>query len=121
MAKTVLVVDDDTEIADFATLALRSAGYRVLTAFDGEQALRMARSEKPDLVLLDLAMPRMHGYEVCQALRADQALSRVKIIIASGKSYPIDIQNAKKAGADEYIVKPYGLQQIIESVGKALA
>ncbi|MCX5789284.1 MAG: response regulator [Elusimicrobia bacterium] len=116
MAKKVLVVDDDEEIVQFVEARLREAGYEVFTAYDGRQGLDQIRAHHPDLVLLDLAMPVMHGFEVCQAVRADHAFDDVKIIVTSGKSYAVDIKAAKRLGADEYVVKPYDLMQLLETV-----
>lgn len=118
--KKILVVDDDPEIVGFVEMSLRDAGYEVYTAEDGRKGLDAARAHRPDLVLLDLAMPVMHGYEVCHALRADAELKAVKIVVTSGKSYPVDIKNAKAAGADHYMVKPYGLAQLLDTVAGVL-
>lgn len=118
--KKVLVVDDDEEIVGFAEMVLRDAGYEVYTAYDGHAGLELARSARPDLVLLDLAMPIMHGYEVCHAIRADSSMNDIKIVVTSGKSYPVDIKNAKEAGADHYMVKPFGVKQLIDMVSRAL-
>ncbi|MBI4348856.1 MAG: response regulator [Elusimicrobia bacterium] len=118
--KKVLVVDDDEEIVSFAEMVLRDAGYEVYTAYNGQAGLELARSARPDLVLLDLAMPIMHGYEVCQAIRADASMNNIKIVVTSGKSYPVDIKNAKEAGADHYMVKPYGVQQLADMVSRVL-
>ncbi len=119
--KKVLVVDDDEEIVGFVEMSLKDAGYDVYTACDGKKGLEMARSTRPDLILLDLAMPVMHGYEVCTALRADASFNSTKIVVTSGKSYPVDIKNAKDAGADHYMVKPYGLHQLLDMVSRALS
>lgn len=114
------MVDDDEEIVSFVQMSLKEAGYEVYTAENGKKGLDLIRSNHPDLVLLDLAMPVMHGYEVCQAVRADATLKDVKIVVTSGKSYPVDIKNAKDAGADHYMVKPYGLNQLLDMVGRVL-
>lgn len=114
--KKILVVDDDPEIVGFVEMTLKEAGYEVFTAENGKEGVKQAKAHRPDLVLLDLAMPVMHGYEVCHALRADEELKTVKIIVTSGKSYPVDIRNAKNAGADHYMVKPYGLAQLLDTI-----
>lgn len=118
--KKVLVVDDDEEIVNFVDMVLRDAGYEVYTAYDGQAGLALVRSVRPDLVLLDLAMPMMHGYEVCQAIRADASMNNIKIVVTTGKSYLVDIKNAKEAGADQYMVKPYGSQQLRDMVSRIL-
>lgn len=118
--KRVLVVDDDEEIVGFVEMGLTEAGYEVLTANNGQRGLDLARSARPDLVLLDLSMPVMHGYQVCQALRSDRSFDSMKIVITSGKSYPVDIRTAKDAGADHYMVKPFDLNQLLDMVSLAL-
>ncbi|MBI5201106.1 MAG: response regulator [Elusimicrobia bacterium] len=118
--KKVLVVDDDEEIVCFVEMTLKEAGYEVVTASNGKEGLDKARTARPDLILLDLAMPVMHGYEVCHALRADESFNNTQIVVTSGKSYPVDIKNAKDAGANHYMVKPYGLNQLLDMVNRAL-
>ena len=114
------MVDDDEEIVGFVEMSLRGAGYEVYTAFNGREGLDLAKSARPDLVILDLAMPVMHGYEVCQAIRSDSTMNNIKIVVTSGKSYPVDIKNAKDAGADHYMVKPYGLHQLLDMISRTL-
>src|SRR5437870_1062900 len=96
------------------------AGYQILQAADGQEAVRLARSEKPDLVLLDLYMPKMHGYEVCKEIRGDpdREVAGIKIIIISVKNYPVDIKTAKEVGADQYIVKPHSVKELMKVVEK---
>jgi DNA-binding response OmpR family regulator len=121
MPKRILVVDDDPVMTQLVLLRLQYAGYEVSTAADGEQGLQQAKKVKPDLMVLDLAMPNMHGYEVCKAIRADQALASLKIIVTSGKSYPVDIKAAKHVGADRYLVKPYPMQTLLAAIEELLS
>jgi phosphoribosyl 1,2-cyclic phosphodiesterase/ActR/RegA family two-component response regulator len=113
--KKILVIDDDPEIADLAVLALRDF-YEVRTAGDGKEGLASASSFRPDLVLCDIMMPGMHGFEVCQKLRSDKSLPGLKILMSSSKGYASDIQSALEAGADAYLVKPFALKDLIEKV-----
>lgn len=113
--KTVLVVDDDKEIVDFISHCLGDR-YQVHTAYDGLKGLRQARELKPDLLILDLMMPDMHGFEVCQTLRADEGLNAMKIMISSGKSYAVDRKAAQTIGADHYLVKPYTAEELLKAV-----
>lgn len=120
MAK-VVIVDDDADIRRIAELRLRIAGFTVLTAEDGEAGLQMIRAEKPPVVLLDLMMPKMHGFAVCQAIRSDPNLQGTYIIVASAKAYSADIKKAKELGADQYLNKPYDLEALVSTIQKALA
>ena len=119
-APTILVVDDDPEIRSFVVEGLLAAGYRVVEAADGQEAIEVAKEHNPSLMVLDLSMPRMHGFQVCLAVRGDPRLRPMKIIVTSGKSYPVDIRAAKDAGADQYLVKPYGFQQLVDAVERLL-
>ena len=112
----VLVIDDDPDIRRVVERRLRAAQYEVLTAGDGEAGLRLARAEHPRVVLLDLMMPRVHGFQVCQEIRNDPSLRSIKVIITSAKAYPVDIKKAKDVGADEYLTKPYDLEEMVTKV-----
>ena len=120
--KKILIVDDDEKVRLFVQELLLPLGYPVFLAVDGQDALQIMRKEKPDLLVLDLAMPKMHGYEVCKRVRSDSdpAISGVKIIVISAKNYPVDMKTAKDAGADMYLVKPFGLQELRDAVSKLL-
>ena len=105
--KRVLVVDDDGDMRELMVMLL-SARYDVAAARDGEEGLEMARRLRPDLIVLDLLMPRMHGFEVCRRIREDAELKGVKVLISSSKSYQHDVNTAVgETGADSYIVKPF--------------
>jgi phosphoribosyl 1,2-cyclic phosphodiesterase len=116
----VVIVDDDADIRRIAEKRLRAEGFRVLTAEDGEAGLQLVKAERPRVVLLDLMMPRMHGFAVCQAIRADAALRGVQVIITSAKAYPVDVQKAREVGANDYLVKPYDLEELVAKVKAAL-
>jgi DNA-binding response OmpR family regulator len=109
--KKVVVVDDDDDMRALMRMLLKDR-YEVSTAVDGAEGLELVRSVRPDLLVLDLLMPRMHGFEVCQRLRADPELKSVKILISSSKSYRHDVRTAvEETGADDYIVKPFELDE----------
>ena len=116
----ILLVDDDPDIRRVTELRLRAAGYDVSTADDGERGLELIRAEHPRVVLLDLMMPKLHGFAVCQQIRNDPALRGVRIIVTSAKAYAADIQKAKEVGADDYLTKPYDLDLLVEKVRSAL-
>ena len=120
MAK-VVIVDDDADIRRIAELRMRIAGFNVLTAGDGEAGLHLIQTEKPQVVLLDLMMPKMHGFAVCQAIRSDPSLQGTYIIVASAKAYSADVKKVKELGADLYLSKPYDLEALVNTVQQALA
>jgi phosphoribosyl 1,2-cyclic phosphodiesterase len=113
--KKVVVVDDDPGILEFITYALKNT-FSVHTAGDGAAGLELVKKERPDLVILDLLMPKMHGFEVCKKIKEDAELKATKVLISSSKSYVHDINTAKSAGADMYIVKPYELSSLLWKV-----
>jgi two-component system, OmpR family, alkaline phosphatase synthesis response regulator PhoP len=116
MRKKILVVDDEIDTVELVSLWLKEMGFDVVSANDGEEAVRVAKEAKPDLLVLDLAMPKMHGYDVCRAVKADQSLTHTKVIITSGKNYTVDVRNAKNAGADAFLVKPYDIKQLLATI-----
>ena len=118
--KRVLVVDDDDDMRGLMVLLLGDR-YDVAAARDGEEGLAMAQRLLPDLIVLDLLMPRMHGFEVVRRIRRDDALKAVKVLIASSKSYAHDMSTAvAETGADAYIVKPFELEDFKVRVDQML-
>ncbi|MFN2156094.1 MAG: response regulator, partial [Anaerolineae bacterium] len=114
--KRILIVDDDPEICRLVEFALQQAGFAVLIAEDGQKGLAMAREHQPDVAILDVMMPSMHGYELCRRLRADPRTAEAGIIILTARSQPIDEQAAMKAGADLFVAKPVVLSELVERV-----
>ncbi|MGZ8598894.1 MAG: GGDEF domain-containing response regulator [Actinomycetota bacterium] len=116
MPETVLVVDDDPDIARFVEVNLRSAGYDVSVASDGEEALEKAATLRPDLVLLDVMMPRIDGFEVAQRLRRNPQTSNTSIIMLTAKALSTDKVLGLTAGADDYIIKPFDPIELLARV-----
>lgn len=116
MAETVLVVDDDPDVARFVEVNLRSAGYDVAVAGDGEEALTRAATLRPDLVLLDVMMPRLSGYDVCQKIRENAAWSRTRIVMLTARGREIEVAKGLALGADAYITKPFSTQDLLAQV-----
>ena len=116
MAEIILVVDDDPDIARFVEVNLRSAGYDVVVAGDGEQALERAADLRPDLVLLDVMMPRIDGFEVAQRLRRSPATANASIIMLTAKALSADKVTGLQAGADDYIIKPFDPIELLARV-----
>ncbi|MBI3977498.1 MAG: response regulator [Chloroflexi bacterium] len=97
---------------------LATQGYEILEASDGEAALDLARRMRPQLVLLDVVMPRLDGLEVCRRLKADPSLRGIKVVMLTGKSSPVDWIHGKAAGADEYLTKPFSPPDLVSLVAR---
>ena len=116
MAESILVVDDDPDIARFVEVNLRSAGYDVAVATDGEAALDRAGAMRPDLVLLDVMMPRLDGFEVAQRLRKNPQTANTSIIMLTAKALSADKVTGLQSGADDYIIKPFDPIELLARV-----
>jgi diguanylate cyclase (GGDEF)-like protein len=116
VAESILVVDDDPDVARFVEVNLRSAGYDVNVASDGEQALEQAVELRPDLVLLDVMMPKLDGFEVAQRLRRDPRTSASSIIMLTAKALSSDKVLGLSSGADDYIIKPFDPVELLARV-----
>ena len=121
MTKKVLIADDEPNIVISLEFLLRREGFEVLVAVDGEEALVKAREEKPDLILLDVMMPKKSGFEVCQALRADPALAGVKIIMLTAKGRETEVAKGLALGADAYVTKPFSTKALVLQIKSLLA
>ena len=121
MAKgRILVVDDEIYIVHILDFSLGMEGYEVLTALDGEQALEKARAEKPDLIVLDIMMPKLDGYETCKRLKADADTKDVPVILLSAKGRNVDQKVGFEVGADDYITKPFSPRKLVERINAIL-
>ena len=105
--KKILIVDDEKEMVEVETLRLQAHGYDVVVAYEGESGLKLARSEKPDLVILDIMLPKMDGYEVCRRFKQDADCRHIPIILVSAVDQKLDTQLGTKVGADDYFTKPF--------------
>jgi len=120
-ARRILLAEDDRFLRKAAETALKRQGFVVLAAVDGEEALRMARAEAPDLLLLDLIMPKLQGFEVLRALKADAATAAIPVIVLSNLGQDSDVKQAMEAGAVAYLVKAnLSLQDLVKRVGEVL-
>ena len=113
--KTVLIVEDEKNIVDILRFNLQREGYRTLEAYDGKDGLDKAVSENPDLILLDVMLPQMNGFDVCRALRAQG--SNVPVIILTAREEEADKVLGLEIGADDYITKPFSMRELIARVG----
>jgi CheY-like chemotaxis protein len=116
MAKSILVADDDPDILNIVSVSLETQGYTVYKALNGREAVDLARSVKPDLILLDMMMPVMSGYEAVAELRADKSTRTIPIIGLSAKAMSADIERAGAAGIDGYITKPFRIAQVLSAI-----
>ena len=107
MSKKILIVEDEDLIAKVLAIRLEGLGYKAVIASDGEEGLAMAKKEKPDLVILDIGLPRIDGNTLCQLIKADAATRSVRIIMLTGKHLVGDMENAFSSGADFFVNKPY--------------
>lgn len=120
MAK-ILIAEDERDIRDLITFTLGFAGYEVVAAANGEEAVTLARQEVPDLILMDVRMPRMTGYEACAAMKTDDRLKDIPVIFLSAKGQDSEIQAGLQAGAQEYLLKPFAPDQLTARIQVVLA
>ena len=118
--KVVLCADDDEDILSLVALRLERAGYRVLRATNGDDAIAAARERKPDVAVLDVMMPRRTGYDVLAELRADESLRDVKVILLSARVQETDVARGYDAGADGYLPKPFKAPELVDLVTELL-
>jgi len=109
----ILIVDDNAEVVEILQLALRQAGFAVATASDGLTALKRARISQPDLVLLDLVLPELDGFSVCETLRRDRATANIPIIMLTGLSSELNRYAGLDCGANDYLAKPVDLPRLL--------
>lgn len=112
----ILVAEDERDIRELITFTLNFAGYEVVGAANGEEALELAKAAKPDLILMDVRMPRMDGYDACIQMKATESIKDIPIVFLSAKGQEVEVRTGLEAGAAEYILKPFSPDQLIERV-----
>jgi DNA-binding response OmpR family regulator len=120
MAK-IVIAEDEPDIRDLITFTLRFAGYEVIAGSNGEEGYELTKREKPDLVLMDVRMPRLTGYEACKRIKADPDLAHIPVIFLSAKGQESEISSGLEAGAEEYLLKPFAPDQLTEQIRSVLA
>jgi DNA-binding response OmpR family regulator len=120
MAASVLLVDDEPNIVLSLEFLMRQAGYDVRVARDGDAALRAVAERAPDLVLLDLMIPGRDGYEVCEAIRADPACAKTKVVMLTARSREVEREKGLALGADDYVTKPFSTRELVDRVRRLL-
>jgi len=118
--KTILVADDETHILHVVSLKLRNAGYRVLTAQDGMEALELALHERPDLLITDYHMPQLSGIELCQKLKADPVTTGIPAIMLTARGYHLEPHDTEQSGILRMISKPFSPRQLLTTVNEVL-
>lgn len=120
MTQSVLVVEDEPHIVDSLSFLMKQAGFNVLVARDGDAALRLMESRVPDLVFLDLMLPRRDGYAVCRAIKENPIWSMVKVIMLTAKGRELDRRKGLELGADDYVTKPFSNRDIVARARRVL-
>jgi CheY-like chemotaxis protein len=119
MAK-ILIAEDERDIRDLVAFTLRFAGHEVVAVENGAEAVDAAPREMPDLILMDVRMPRMTGYEACAHIKADERVKSIPVVFLSAKGQDSEIQAGLSAGASEYLLKPFGPMELTEKVRELL-
>lgn len=120
MAK-ILIAEDERDIRDLIAFTLRFAGHEVFAAANGEEAVEMAPKVNPDLILMDVRMPRMTGYEACKIMKANPDMKDIPVVFLSAKGQENEIQQGLDVGAEEYLLKPFAPDQLTKRVKEILA
>jgi CheY-like chemotaxis protein len=119
--RTILVADDESHILHVVSLKLKNAGYRVLTARDGQEALEMAQQEKPDLLITDYHMPQLSGIELCRKLKQDPATTNIPAIMLTARGYSLEPADTEQSGILRMLSKPFSPRHLLATVEEVLA
>jgi DNA-binding response OmpR family regulator len=117
---TILVADDEEDLRELVAYRLTRSGYDVVAAEDGQEALQLARERRPDLMVLDVMMPRLDGYELTRRVRAEEALRSVPVILLTARSQESDVGRGFEVGADDYLKKPFSPDELVARVRAVL-
>ena len=120
MAK-ILIAEDEPDIRELVAFTLRFSGYEVISASNGEEAVQIASREYPDLILMDVRMPRMTGYDACRVMKGNPELKDIPVVFLSAKGQESEIQTGLDAGAEEYLLKPFAPDQLTDRVRAILS
>src|SRR4030065_2688016 len=120
-AKKILIVDDEVDLGETLRFPLEMEGYHVLVSYNGEDALNQAGTENPDLILLDLMLPKLDGYKVCRLLKFDERYKNIPILMLTAKTQEKDKALGMETGANDYITKPFDLDRLVEKVKSYLS
>ncbi|MFH1902219.1 MAG: response regulator [Candidatus Omnitrophota bacterium] len=118
--KRILLVDDEPNIVKLVAARLKANGYEVISAYDGQEALETARRVKPDLIILDLMLPKMSGYKVCGLLKGDSRFAKIPIIIFTARAQEEDVKLGGELGAEAYVTKPFDSKMLLSKIKELL-
>lgn len=121
MSASILIADDEPNIVLSLEFILQQEGYRVRVARDGQEALDALATELPDLLLLDVMLPKVSGFEVCQRIRDNPAWRHLRVVMLSAKGREVEVQKGLALGANAYVTKPFGIQDLLAEVTRQLA
>lgn len=119
--KRILLVDDEKDLSYAVALQLEANNFEVLLAYDGQEALDKARKEKPDLIILDLMLPKIDGFKVCRMLKLDEKYKNIPIILFTARAQESDKEIGREVGADSYITKPFDPHEILSKINELLS
>lgn len=120
MTQTILIADDEVDIVETLKFMFQVEGYNCEVAYDGEEALNLAKKISPDLIILDVMMPKINGYKVCRLLKFDAKYKDIPILMVTARSQEEDKLIGEETGANEYITKPFDIEAVVEKVKKYL-
>lgn len=120
MAKKILIVDDEIQLVEMVKMRLEAAGYEIISAYDGQEGLEKAKRDSPDLIILDLMLPKMDGYKVCGLLKNDARYSKIPIIMLTARAQEEDKKLGKDLGAEEYLTKPFDPKILLSKIKELL-
>jgi CheY-like chemotaxis protein len=121
MAKTILIVEDEPKNMILTRDLLKISGFQTIEAVDGVQGVEKAKASKPDLILMDIMMPKMDGYAACREIKADQSTKLIPVVMLTAVGFDLNKKLAKQMGADGYVTKPFSRQQLLDAIDPLLA
>ena len=119
-SKRVLIVDDEPDIVDVIEFNLKLESIECITAYDGEEGLSKAKEENPDLIVLDVMLPKINGYKIARLLKFDESYKHIPIIMLTARTQQSDVALGKETGADEYVTKPFSMDELVGMIKKYL-
>jgi DNA-binding response OmpR family regulator len=120
MTKKILIVEDEDLIAKVLSIRLENQGYKTVLAYDGEEGLKKTKSEKPDLIIIDIGLPKIDGNVLCELIKKDKHIQNIPIIMLTGKKLVGDMETAFNSGADAYVNKPYDWERLLHHIKNLL-